>query len=251
MTNEQLNKVLDKVRKLKALADPDRNTSEHEIAAALAMARKLMIDYGIEESQLDLNTETVNDLTGSEIFDTGKSNNQAWILALARVISRFFECRYYIKSPERCSYFRGGPGKAKGTIRLVFYGLRSNVEIANYAMQSVTNQILALSKAYKTGADDISYGRRAKGEYKDGLVEGLANHLRSVKAAEKDGNQAQQITALAIRSDSAAVDYLKKAGIKLGNSSYRDNTRGTGDGIHRSAGIQDSRRLNVTKYGLK
>lgn len=234
-------KILDKIRKLKALANPDANTSDNEIASALEIARKLMLEHGINEAETTVqipNEELGNGI--DTVLDT--KNRQVWISILAAAMDTYFECKHFLRT--------GG----KRNISFCFYGPKDQAEIASYCFSSVYNQVWNLSNAYKPAIDNLwasrSLPRIAKREYREGLSNGLLGRCRAIKEEEQRSANASKITALAVRSEEVADNWLAKHVGKLINMPFNSN-RSTLGGRDYANGMRDSERLTLAKAALK
>ncbi len=230
-------KILDKIRKLKALANPDQNTSDNEIASALEIARKLMLEHGINESETTINIPN-EELGGGTCFDLGTKNKQAWWISLAGAVGEYLDCKFFLRQ----SRING--------ISLVFYGPKDQAESAAYIFESVYKQVWNLSTAYKPSSclfyGDRGYSKVAHREYREGLSNGLYERCKRIKEEEQRSAQASQITALAIRSEDIADNWLSKNIGKLKNANYRPNRTATGD-QHYAKGFKDSDNLELNK----
>lgn len=233
-------KIIDKIRKLKNLADPDKNTNENEIAAALEAARRLMLEHSISESETFV-AHTYDEIGGSNESKLGTKKIPYWLHLLAMVIAEYFDCKHLRRRYKNigCSY--------------IFYGPKNQTECAAYAFDSVYKQVLRLSDSYKIDKTrhcgwkgNIGYAKVAKREYKDGLVTGLYNRCLALKRAEKTSDQAQNITALAIRSEEVAASWLEKNSPNAKSKNVYSSGCCTEDG-HFEAGIEDSESLSIIK----
>lgn len=234
-------KILDKIRKLKALANPDQNTSENEIASALEIARKLMLEHGINEAETTVQIQDEELGNGVDtVLDT--KNRQVWISILAKAIDTYFECKHFLRT--------GG----KRNISFCFYGPKEQAEIASYCFNSVYNQVWNLSNAYKPSGvvfySPRDFSRIAKREYREGLSNGLLVRCRAIKEEEQRSANASKITALAVRSEEVADNWLAKHVGKLSNMPF-NSKRSTLGGRDYANGMRDSERLTLAKAALK
>lgn len=86
-------KIVEKIKKLLALAD--NNSSEAEAIAAALKAQKLIADYNIDQSELyDVSTREVVEL------ETEKYSHKYWRKHLAKVIADNFRCKHYFKTTK-------------------------------------------------------------------------------------------------------------------------------------------------------
>lgn len=244
-------KILDKIRKLKALANPDQNTSENEIASALKIARKLMLEHGINEAETTVQIQD-EELGGSFVSPLGTKNRQIWLITLAFAIDTYFDCKHLLNTK-----YYSNTGK---TIELsfIFYGPREQAEIASYCFTSVYNQVWALSNAYDPPSSPFyrpkAFSRIAKREYREGLSKGLLDRCERLKKQEQESMQSSAITALAVRSEAIADEwfakYEKQTGKKIEEQSLNSKRHTVGP-QHFAKGMRDSEKLSLSKAALK
>lgn len=79
---ESKEQILDKIRKLLALAD-NSAASQGEIENALKFAQRLMIKYGIEDSEIELSMNDIGQDFVSDCYRTGERRWYAWDLLYA------------------------------------------------------------------------------------------------------------------------------------------------------------------------
>ena len=109
-------KLLERIQKLFKLAE--RNENDHEAQSALLAAQKLMVENGIEQSEIE---RLANIQTPKEVVHENVSKGERllwWKRSLARIIAKNFCCKSYIL---RSDSETGG---------LIFLGLKEDVELA-------------------------------------------------------------------------------------------------------------------------
>lgn len=99
MLPEERNKILDKMRKLAAMADPERGGFENEVAVAAAKLQAMMDQYNITLAEI-LNHEADGTSKPSIHFHQYTSLSifgglKAWHWSLARAISRIANTKYF------------------------------------------------------------------------------------------------------------------------------------------------------------
>lgn len=154
-------KVIDKIRKLMALAE--NNPEENEAIAAALKAQKLMAEHGIELVDVkDAPDESPEIIEARYDFNSGGHNMSKWKWRLAGIVAQNFRCKIY----------------AVGREAIVFYGLESDVTIAQEVFVSL----------YKIGnrlANRLYYsykkeGRSTRGvmnDYLIGFTDGVGSAL--------------------------------------------------------------------------
>lgn len=143
----QKEKILNKIKKCMALGD---STNEHEAAAAMRQARKLMDKHGLTEAHVGLAEY------GEEGVDLGYRRLPGWVAALAAVVGTAFQCSTY-------SSWRS----------VDYVGRKENAVIASYCLEVLMRQLKGSRKQFV--ASFPSYGRcgaRIKRENADAYCEG-------------------------------------------------------------------------------
>lgn len=251
MTLEEKQRVVEKIQKLFSLAE--NNPSEEEAQLALTTARRLLTKYNLSEDEVD--SVERKSMIGTEggsnevILKTARIHD--WVSSLVMLVSRYFDVKIY--------YVQGNKWGVKS--KYVFYGVKMNSETAVYAFESLFNQVQTLAKKYKPSkeafesqhyySDYSIYSVQARFEYRNGLVSGLRNRLNEVKKQEVEEFGQSKITALAVRYDEVAENWLAKNNIRLvTGKSKRTCTYGTNSGA-KSHGYADSVNLSIHKGALK
>lgn len=152
----KVDKVLEKVRKLFALAG--NNPSEEEAKSAALKAQKLMAEYNLTISDVDNEDEKL-EMTDAG-FNTGIDNN--WKFSLARVIANNFRCEVYWV----------------GKRRVVFYGYKADCEIAKDTFEF----LFKICKKRTTQVADKAYAETGSSKgvrysYSSGFVAGIKEVL--------------------------------------------------------------------------
>ena len=78
-----MEKIIDKINKLLAVADPSKNPSEAEVQAALLKAQELMVKHGLEMGDLN---DTKEPEVIEENLDTGTQTAATWRNLIANAI---------------------------------------------------------------------------------------------------------------------------------------------------------------------
>jgi len=233
-------KIIERIQQLFNLAA--NNPSEEEAATALKMARAKMMQYGLEEADVQTVTREES-IIGDNVVVFQTSNIPEWASYLAYIVSQYFEVESYISRNR----YRNP--------QIVFYGHKVNSEAAGYAFESLFNQVQSLAKKLKITKEMYrtvgwhfgsfrGFSKCAKREYRTGLVSGLKKRLIEVKEEEKV--HAPEVTALAVRYKDLANQYALQKSLKLRSAQGHKN-QGTGTSAFVGAGVNDSRNLSVSK----
>jgi len=152
--------ILDRVRKLLALADPDRNPNAEEVQAALTKARQIMAEHGLEEAQV-LRTEAgrPSDETVVEaVVGGGVGDYEVWEGWFAVVIAEAFRCQSYRT-------------RTKWGVEIRIFGRPTDVQVAREAILVMKIAASALCDRWveRTGRNT----RRDRLGYYNGFVSGI------------------------------------------------------------------------------
>jgi hypothetical protein len=134
MTDEQKRKVLEKVRKLLALA---QSANEYEAEAAAERAQILLAEHNLEMSEVHA-TEG-----GIEMDDEFMTDSRPWRRQLGTMVAKLYFCGYYYtfkykESARKCGYFRGDAH--------VFTGERHNIVVAKLMFQYLNETVERLAR---------------------------------------------------------------------------------------------------------
>jgi len=132
MTSSDRDKIIEKIKKCLRLA---KSSNEHEAAAALRQAQKLMQAYGL--SDLDVEHADIRE----ECTRAGAKRTPAqWEAALVSVVARAFDCRPLFRIART--------PRMEKTGFWVFIGVEPSGEIASYAFEVLYRQIKLARKTY-------------------------------------------------------------------------------------------------------
>lgn len=92
-------KVIEKIKKVLALAE--NNPNENEAVAAALKAQKLMAEFHIQENELG--TE-ITESNIDEVICHCSGKVQKWRITLANVLAKNFRCRVFLVNNDVCFY---------------------------------------------------------------------------------------------------------------------------------------------------
>lgn len=211
--------LLKKIGALFALAE--NNPSEQEAGAAMELARSLLQRHNLSVSDIRVADSRV-DVSGSSSAPVAKRATAGWKKNLSLYIGDYFDVKcfrrkvYDIRADEHFT-------------NIVYYGIKLNTRAAAAALASLIVQVERLARGYKGKGT-------AKTDYKNGLVWGLADRLKDLKAIESEA-----CTALTVRSNEIAVQWLKDHNVNLSSGST-GNARYS---KHAEAGERDADALQL------
>jgi len=195
MTTENLDKVIDRIRKLQGLAT---SQNVHEASAAAGEAQRLMTAHRISEASLaDPDNQGVDEtVTEIEVLaDTGTKTPRSWIVQLANGIALANGCRITVMTATH-----NGPA---GSIKM--YGRKYDLDGARYLFMTMKNEIDRLSLAWKDSVDG-RYGRSGIFSFKLGAAVEICARMREAKKEQETTLVAA--ASLAVSSREAPVMAL-------------------------------------------
>ena len=116
--------VVDKIRKLLALAR-DKRGNEHESARAMAIAQRMMLEHNIEESMI-VEESKIDVMRGKWV----PVADRKWTLLLASAVATMYSCRLVTSNSV------GDPNRFNQ-----FVGRKINVEVAEMTLPWVIDQV--------------------------------------------------------------------------------------------------------------
>lgn len=203
--NKDTNQVLEKVKKLFALAN-NKAASEGEVINALQKARKLMAEYHLSEKQLDSEESKVVDTP----FDTDTKTPSSNLSILAGALAKYFRCRLY-----------------KTSTQLHILGLKEDVDLFYESLRLAYSAFKNLSSQYVSNLSGRSVKLKAKNSYLLGFCKGAR------EALEDYDNK----YALVLQVPKSVDDYVHSMNLesakihkKQDNSSLEHYNKGFKDG---------------------
>lgn len=130
MANDK-ERYLQKIKKL--LNKARNNSSAEEAATAMRMAQKLMQEFGLSESDISLSQVTES---GTHKTPSKAEKPPRYMIMLGGTVCRAFGVRYYLSND------------LNGRRTIVFYGPAERPEIACYAFEVLTRQLISGRKAF-------------------------------------------------------------------------------------------------------
>lgn len=170
-TNTNTDKLLAKIKKLMALADSARNSSEAEAQAAAEKVQELLQEHGLSMAMVE-NSGGSSDSTldRREKSQTDRKAMYAWQRSLMEALARNNFCFHTIRQVKE--FYRGAD---RTSPRHFLIGRTINIEvtIATYDYISETIRKLAEQAGYHGGKD----GQRDRGYFLEGSVARLTERL--------------------------------------------------------------------------
>jgi hypothetical protein len=222
-----IDNVIDKVRKLLALAGDASNA--HEAAAASGLANKLIDEYRLSEADLEVSDEGHSEPIEEDdgyIYESGKVTE--WKKMLVRVLAHHYGCAHW----NDTSYSGG-----RKVSRYKLVGKRSDIGLTRFMFTWLSAECSRLSQLEAKGM-----GRVFIASYCTGFVAGIAEQL----SASRVKAQEHATSAAIVKIDERMKDSTQ-AMYKLNDNLKKVNTRSQAqmNGVAFSAGHQHGTSLHL------
>lgn len=195
-------KILDRIRKLLAMAND--TSSPNEAAIAAGRARKLMDQYQV--SELDLTTTTTEQF-GTEEFDTGQATLGKPLSMMAVAVARMNDCQTRAIKDYN---------DIKPSYMLKFEGMLSDAVTATLIFQYLKDEMYHQ-------AERNAVGRADRHAYRLGFASGIAKQVREIMT-ERDQIKTSTGTALVSCKQQLVKQQFGAARYKTTTSSYSGST---------------------------
>lgn len=153
---ENKKQIIEKIKKIMALAE--NNPNENEAIAAAMKAQRLMAEYHIEEKELGEEI-TESKIDSMECVVSGKT--QKWKLQLAVMLAKNFRCKIYLNNNN-----------------VVFYGYEEDVKICSEVFYSLYRIGVKLSdKLKRETRQQTGTAKGIRNTFCVGFVAGIKSEL--------------------------------------------------------------------------
>lgn len=159
MSNDR-EKIIERIKKLMAVAE-DRGATEHEAAAAALAAQRLIVQYDVEQWEIHAVTEEPIE----EVYTNHAPRRWRW--HLARVIAPAFRCKY-LETTKRAWH----KTKWQNDHLITFYGYKTDATAAAMTFNILYKIGNRLARRHSNGADCGTYNA-----YVSGFVAGIESEL--------------------------------------------------------------------------
>lgn len=156
-------RILRRIKGLLTLAEDESNVNESH--SAFLMAQKLMIEYGVDASELTDDEEVIRVLEQS---GTEYKRLFWYERELANVVAKNFRCKSFIRN-------RHFEGKLQIQRRIMFMGRGEDVELASEMYRLVISAIEFYTHRYikENGVGVRHHTQSLKNDYMSGFIDGL------------------------------------------------------------------------------
>lgn len=253
-TNQNLDSVLKKLRKLQNLYEGAKKiNSEGEANAAAAAIQRLLTQYNLSMDEIGTDEEKAKDTVFEEKVDgfTYKSIGGEWEFRLLYVLCKWNFCKCF----QVGSTYR----------RLMIFGKKENIETVKWLRGMLAERFVAFSKnRFKEYKKTMEYAMKpiSMDKYQRSYLMGCAAGLDAKLKEESDREKAKnaeygaKVTALVVRNDTAVTEYIENK-YKVGRGRARkenfDSARAYGykDGKNTELHKQVSAGAKSQAYGVK
>lgn len=167
-------KILDRIRKCLNLADSSKGATEDEAAAAMAAAKRLMAEYNLSMSDVEVKEEASHG-ANSNLDSVKRKDRPVWESYLARVADELFGTKHYFTSVPH--------PKGRGFVRRVmFVGVGQDSQIASESFSTLVDMVWKMAYSHE-------YAGREHKSYCLGVVRTL---LERAKDKVQDSTPAQE-----------------------------------------------------------
>ncbi|KAH7442805.1 hypothetical protein KP509_02G003000 [Ceratopteris richardii] len=186
-------------------------TPDIEAQQALKNAQRLLTKHNLQKADvlkggLEANKHAfkagmrIVELRSKDKLKPGRFEH--WVYSLALIVSKYFDTQYFAQKHL--------------VLKVVFYGIKQNVDCAGYAFAATFNRISKLSadyhpskhenykKARKTPLSNSTFSRVSRMSYRNGLVEGLFETVKSRKLHQKMNTKFGGMKSSELGKDSTA-----------------------------------------------
>ena len=217
-TNQNLDSVLKKLRKLQNFYEGAKKiNSEGEANAVAAAIQKLLIQYNLSMDEIGTDEEKSKDTVLEEKVDgfTYKSIGGEWEFRLLYVLCKWNFCKCFQV---------GGTYK-----RLMIFGKKENIETVKWLRSMLAERFVAFSKnRFKEYKKTMEYSMKpiSMDKYQRSYLMGCAAGLDAKLKEESDREKAKddefvaKVTALVVRNDTAVTEYIENK-YKVGKGKAR------------------------------
>lgn len=174
-------RIIERVRKLLALASEKKNDSIEEAASAAAKAQELMEKYSIEEAMLGDGSKPDPDITKRVIWQGGGEQSgkiATWLIQLASGICEVNRCRMWHRSMRQ-----GRPGC------ITACGTADNIDRVQMMLNWLVSEVDRLYIEERPGFLDRSQGKRWGNAFRLGASSTIIKRLHEAMKKARDEMQ--------------------------------------------------------------
>lgn len=199
MTQSQTARIIDKIRKLLAMADSDRNDNDNERETALRQANSLMDKHGV--SMLDMDDDSEADPNGERGESDTATGAAIWKAMLISHVAKLYGCKSYRTTGSRGRTYVVGREVHRTVV----------LSMSEYLMRSIEREVVG----YR------GRGRAFTGAFRKGAADGVGMQVDRILGARRNTGSAGTGMVLAdyYRNEALAnVRYMSDNGVRIRKS---------------------------------
>lgn len=196
-----MNKILDKIEKLLALAG---SSNPNEASVALAKAQQLMEEHNLTAGMLERNKIGEVQIKSTQSVSRVKD----WENQLVWTVAQAFGCRVMWQSGD--SYLRDPYG------RFILVGPKTQLQLAEYAATYLLRQVVDGRRRFNTTLGGFQLSRPAKTQQLDGYCWGYVKGVRSKVKKFANPEQVEAAIDAHIKEQTAGRDPVETQQRKVG-----------------------------------
>lgn len=221
-------KILDRIRKLLAMAED--SSSPHEAAIAATRATKLMQQHNLNSADVRVTQGVSRDDTATQQADLGYGRIPAWYSMLLIPVAELHDCHVR---------YRRRQGKGPNPVETVaeFLGVDDDAQVCAYVFDFLCQQMDILSRRYK---NENPWASRANtNDYRIGAAQGI---VAVIKQMIREKHEAEIQVASGTELMIMKRDVVQQAF----NVNYGKRTRKTRASSHMERGYVDGQNVRVS-----
>lgn len=273
MTNEKRNQIIEQIRKLQEIANPDSGAFQGEISNASAMMQKLMDKYSISQMEIDASrNDEIDKAFESKTSDTVLFSILHWHWKLARVVARITHTRHYSTSRYSSTPVRKTSALAeefpndKRSYRsgeynsISFFGDPKNVEIACELYLEFLFKIDRMSaiatdeySKYQYKKINFEHPRVYRNSWREGCIDAINKKVREQEETRSE-DTSNSIVLYTKQVDKAYNDFSQnftKLNSSGGGSSFSSAGYSSGKEAGSNMSLTPTKKIEVKSNLLK
>lgn len=144
ISEEKKRELVDRVMKLLALGDEEKNSNPHERETAQRMAAKLMAEYSLDFVDLKKNAKRDENVFARFDVEGAEEVKVNWEFCLSGAVAKVFDCTVI--------------GKSDNVWKLCFMGTKSDLEIAVFFFKYLRRTVGVMSeRRYRLQREQANY----------------------------------------------------------------------------------------------
>jgi len=204
--------VVEKIRKLQALAAG--STSEGEIRNAAAAAERLIAEYRVAQVDLEIAGTPVSDDPVVKKSISASKKRVAYKEALLSALVSHYGCAWYLQSGRTGGDYSQGREGSKGNCTYTLFGKTSDLAILDYMFDYLCDEIDGVGSHVCKG-QGVSYANA----WRLGCARGIGEQFTKMREAARQAAATSSAMVLLDKREAESKLALRSSGVKLGTCS--------------------------------